>query len=312
MDIANGKRLPDGTFRPYSQAEIRARSNLYMNASNKQYWRGKTEAKIGAGFIFERRFTHNDTPCDPCTKEAAKGKQPIGTLPKPGEDCDGTTNCRCTMEYYKADGSVREDIENKIPSTPTARQAKKSTGDYLDKNLDNIDLQVLKQNDFDKKFGSPDDSIHGGIAAIRTPDGKVYIKEGFEQDMIHELVHSSGALEDGVGEFLNEGITQSIAERIGVDGGYAVRETYGKETRFVKRYIEPLVGNKKRFYRGYVNAENKGKYTVDEIWKRHGDKFNDVDDWGKDPKARLYKNLPQTLGTDTHLSYLVDELGVGQ
>jgi len=75
---------------------------LYVNASNKQYWRGKTEAKMAAGFVEEQRFTHNSEPCNPCESEAAKGRQPIGTLAKPGEDCDGMTNCRCTMDYYKA------------------------------------------------------------------------------------------------------------------------------------------------------------------------------------------------------------------
>ena len=105
LDIANGKTLPDGSTRPYSRAEIRARSNLYMNAANKQYWRGKTEGKVGGGYVEEQRFTHNPKPCGPCKESADKGRQPIGTLPEPGEDCDGMTNCRCTKVYYKADGS---------------------------------------------------------------------------------------------------------------------------------------------------------------------------------------------------------------
>jgi len=60
---------------------------------------------MAAGFVEEQRFTHNSEPCNPCESEAAKGRQPIGTLAKPGEDCDGMTNCRCTMDYYKADGT---------------------------------------------------------------------------------------------------------------------------------------------------------------------------------------------------------------
>ena len=93
LEIADGKLSP---------AQINARSKRYMEAANKQYWRGKTEAKAAAGFISEQRFTNNDDPCKPCEKSRDKGRQPIGTLPKPGEDCEGTTHCRCTMKYYKA------------------------------------------------------------------------------------------------------------------------------------------------------------------------------------------------------------------
>ena len=105
LDIANGKTLLDGTTRPYSEAEIRARSNLYMNAANKQYWRGKTEGKVGGGYVEEQRFLNPAEHCADCVGYAAKGRQPIGTLPDPGEDSACMANCRCTKRYYKADGS---------------------------------------------------------------------------------------------------------------------------------------------------------------------------------------------------------------
>jgi len=104
MDIANGKRMPDGTFRPYSQAEIRARSNLYMNASNKQYWRGKTEAKIGAGFVEKARFLNPAEHCGDCIGYAARGRVPINdaSLPPLGEDSECQANCKCQIKFYKA------------------------------------------------------------------------------------------------------------------------------------------------------------------------------------------------------------------
>ena len=102
LDISNGKQLPDGTFRPYTESEIRARSKLYMNSSNKQYWRGKTEAKIAAGYVTEQRFLNPAEHCGDCTGYAAQGRVPIGTLPPPGEDSECQANCKCTMKFYKA------------------------------------------------------------------------------------------------------------------------------------------------------------------------------------------------------------------
>jgi hypothetical protein len=125
LDIANGKRLPDGSFRPYSEAEIKARSRLYVNASNKQYWRGKTEAKLAAGFVEEQRFLNPAEHCGDCEGFAARGRVPIGTLPPPGEDSECQTNCKCTMKYYKVDetpAAVQPQVEPAMPEPPPRRQ----------------------------------------------------------------------------------------------------------------------------------------------------------------------------------------------
>ena len=95
LDIADGNLSP---------AQIKARSKLYMDASTKQYWRGKTEGKIAAGYVAERRFLgpNDKTHCQPCKGFAAQGRQPVGTLPEPGEECEGTIHCHCRKVYYKA------------------------------------------------------------------------------------------------------------------------------------------------------------------------------------------------------------------
>jgi len=198
-------------------------------------------------------------------------------------------------------------------SRETIGTAKTAVGDYLGIDLNNQNIDVLSVTEFDKRFAGENESLHGGIAAIRLPDGSIFIKQGFEQDAIHELIHASGALENGVGTFLNEGITQQIAETISKRYGLSVRETYGKEVRFVKKYVHnslPTNLSIQDFDKGYIRAENKGKYVVDKIWKAHSDKFSDVDEWGSKPYEKLRTNLPNTLGTDLHLSYLVDELGI--
>jgi len=93
VDIADGKLTP---------AQIEARSKLYMNSSNKQYWRGKTEAKVAAGYIEEQRFLNPAEHCGDCVQYAARGRVPVGTLPEPGEDSQCQANCKCRKVYYKA------------------------------------------------------------------------------------------------------------------------------------------------------------------------------------------------------------------
>ena len=85
-----------------SPAQISARSKLYINSSNKQYWRGKMEAKLAAGFTEEQRFLNPAEHCDDCVGYAARGRVPIGTLPEPGEASACQENCRCTKKYYRA------------------------------------------------------------------------------------------------------------------------------------------------------------------------------------------------------------------
>jgi hypothetical protein len=95
LEIAEGNLTP---------AQINARSKLYMNASNKQYWRGKTEAKTAAGFVSKQRFLNPAEHCEDCEDFEAMGRVPINddSLPPPGEDSVCRSNCKCTMRFYKA------------------------------------------------------------------------------------------------------------------------------------------------------------------------------------------------------------------
>jgi len=91
-------QIADGDL---TEAQIRARARLYANSSNKQYWRGTTTAKIQAGYTMERRVLNPAEHCGDCRDYEAMGKQPIGTLPEPGEQSVCGPNCKCSKEYYK-------------------------------------------------------------------------------------------------------------------------------------------------------------------------------------------------------------------
>jgi len=91
LDIADEK---------LSLAQIQARAKMYVTSSNKQFWRGRIEAKKAAGFVEEQRFLNPAEHCDDCIGYAGVGRVPIGTLPEPGEKSECRANCKCEKRYY--------------------------------------------------------------------------------------------------------------------------------------------------------------------------------------------------------------------
>ena len=79
--------------------QIRYRAGMYAKSIRSSYFRGLTEAKRLAGNTLERRVTTSEEPCDTCVSVEAQGWQPIGSIPEPGTDCEGYTNCKCYKEY---------------------------------------------------------------------------------------------------------------------------------------------------------------------------------------------------------------------
>lgn len=166
-------------------------------------------------------------------------------------------------------------------------------------------VEVLDAVDFDDLFGSPDDAIHGGVAAIRTDDG-IFIKRGYESDGLHELVHEAGFLEHGINAFLNEGITQAATESMAKQAGLSVRNTYDREVATVRQYILPAVGVPEReFYRGYARANDKADYIAKLVWNKHQIELSDSDEWGKFNTVHDLKNeIATMLGYAPRLAYV--------
>lgn len=88
---------------------------------------------------------------------------------------------------------------------------------------------------------SKEEWLYGGIAAIFTPAGNIVVRQGYEDAAIHELLHAAGFMPWGVGDFINEGITQTVAEEICGILELPVRRSYGPETSFVRQYLLRLL-----------------------------------------------------------------------
>ena len=84
-----------------SLAQLKMRSKIYMEGSQKQFWQGATDAKTAAGFTQEQRLLGSTDHCQPCKDLAALGKQPIGTIIDPPGGCEGFGRCGCRKVYFK-------------------------------------------------------------------------------------------------------------------------------------------------------------------------------------------------------------------
>jgi len=84
-----------------TDAQIRARMQLYAGSVRMFYYDGVQAAKVDAGFLVERRVLHPAEHCEDCVGYAAEGWQPIGHFPPPGLGSRCLHNCQCTKEYSK-------------------------------------------------------------------------------------------------------------------------------------------------------------------------------------------------------------------
>jgi hypothetical protein len=90
-----------------SEAMLRARMDLYINAVEFFVWAADEIAHEKAGFDEALRILEPGDSCEDCIRYAAMGWQPLGILPLPTQDCACRTNCRCRIVYRSLADRVR-------------------------------------------------------------------------------------------------------------------------------------------------------------------------------------------------------------
>ena len=197
---------------------------------------------------------------------------------------------------------------------PTMRDPTALVKSYLMLSPRPRSFRILSEQQWLSEVGeSGADRLTGGVAAVTTPEGDILVRQGYEDSAVHEMLHASGFMPVGMSDFNNEGITQLVAQAICEQAGIPVRKTYSEEVSFAGRYIVPLTGLLlPDFAKGYARAEDKGRFVLELIWDRYGDKFTEEAGWssGDRMKESLRKSFRQGIGTIPELEYLVDELGV--
>ncbi|MGL5059106.1 MAG: hypothetical protein ACRC62_03910, partial [Microcoleus sp.] len=96
-----------------TEAQFRARQNLYIEKAYSVYWMGRLEAHRAAGYLYERDIIQAGENCSSCLRIAARGWVRLGTNPPIGVDRICKNNCRCRKEFSK------EAMQNSILNNTT-------------------------------------------------------------------------------------------------------------------------------------------------------------------------------------------------
>ena len=87
--------------------QIAARVNMYVNSSREAFERAHGRVAGKAGCDEEIWSLGAAEHCEDCVAYAAKGWQPIGTFPEPGEGATiCMTNCKCSKSYRNSTTGV--------------------------------------------------------------------------------------------------------------------------------------------------------------------------------------------------------------
>ncbi len=101
--LATGEQAPDARFL--------ARVGMYADAARTTFAGAERGQAQADGALWERRVLGETEHCPECLEYAARGWQPVGSLPLPGEDSSCMVNCACEMEYSSAAEKPAEDAE---------------------------------------------------------------------------------------------------------------------------------------------------------------------------------------------------------
>jgi hypothetical protein len=91
-----------------TEAQIRARVNMYTNSAREGYERAHERNAEKLGMTQEKWELGEAEHCEDCVAYAAQGWQPFGTFPTPGAgDTRCMTNCKCQVIYQNPETGAR-------------------------------------------------------------------------------------------------------------------------------------------------------------------------------------------------------------
>jgi hypothetical protein len=229
--------------------------------------------------------------------------------------------CRCwvTYEFPEGEGVVEEAAPQQVMQAQSV--TKDEMFDIIEKQTgirpDVKDYLVMDRDSFVEYLKSKGEIMGLDDIAGINHEGVIVVRKGYEDSALHEFIHSAGFQpRDSRGVMvvdinINEGMTQSFTEELAKRLNIKANSGYTREVEWVNEYIIPLTGEDKMdVYRGYAQAEKKQKYLAELIWEKHGDKFSDESEWGKNVRDHFMHDAANYVGRDIYLEYLKDELGV--
>jgi hypothetical protein len=77
----------------------------------------------------------------------------------------------------------------------------------------------------------------GGVVGFHTPKDQLYVTH--EWSLPHEWVHATGLVDDKLGIWLCEGLTEFVAQEASKRGNFPYRPTYPAERRVIEEKVAP-------------------------------------------------------------------------
>jgi len=115
-----------------------------------------------------------------------------------------------------------------------------------------------------RRHGWPD---AGGVVGFHTPKDQLYVTH--EWSLPHEWVHATGLVDDKIGIWLCEGLTEFVAEEASSRGTFPYRATYPAERRAITEKLAPAAQMKPLdMARLVVRSYRQKKDPADELARR--------------------------------------------
>ena len=170
-------------------------------------------------------------------------------------------------------------------------------------------LEVLSQKQFDAEYGSESSELFGLVAAIRTRQGDIFVREGSEDSVVHELVHAAGFLDDTIGTFFSEGFTQLVSQEIAVKHRLKIPQTYKENVALARAIVEQVLSlDIQQFAKQYAKARKKAEWLADTMLEKKAAVFANEEDWGPQSQIRqkLLRELLENYGGFLLVNQLID------
>ena len=164
---------------------------------------------------------------------------------------------RCQLNRAKVRGKKRgrcrhteeigEAISGILGSSSRARSCDLVSSAQMDR--------ILRQHNWDSGEG---------VVGFHTPDDRVYVTK--QWSVPHEWVHAAGLVDDKLGMWICEGLTESVAEAAAKQARAPYRPTYDYERSLVEEQLAPALGMTPiQLARQVVGWYGSGKSPAEEI-----------------------------------------------
>jgi hypothetical protein len=136
-----------------SLPQLQARVGDYAGSGRRLYYQAEREgqpaAPEGMTTLERRNLDPAAQHCGDCLDYAARGWQPVGTLPVPGQACRCGSRCRCSIEYRQVQADEASAIIGEAATMPQANlQEARNVGEWLESRLHLLFTQIA-----DEMFG---------------------------------------------------------------------------------------------------------------------------------------------------------------